>query len=99
MPINIRPHGTADDRTLDGLAKAAFAEFQPDIPAKAWSGIYAEWCRMSELQEHGEIHVALDGEQVVGGVCYLGPESPKAQWFKPSAVTSKPANDGHRKTG
>jgi len=87
MKMTIRPFRSGDETTLNEIAGAAFAQYESNIPQLVWAEMYGEWCRMSNLQYSGAIHVALYDERIVGGVCYLAPHCNKPSWFDPHSAS------------
>lgn len=79
--IVLRDFESGDAVAVNKLALAAFEQF---------SEAYEDWSRfrigignMSSLASVGEIVVAVDEESVVGAVAYVGPNQPKASFFRP----------------
>lgn len=80
MRTKIRPFRKEDGSALDEVAKEAFAEYSRHF--ENWPQYHEEWSRMSELDNVGRIVVAECDDGIVGGVCYIGPGTPKPPWFK-----------------
>lgn len=78
--MKIRVFRTEDGNALDELAKRAFAEYSCHF--ENWAGYHEEWSQMSELDNVGRILVAECDAGIAGGVCYIGPGTPKSPWFK-----------------
>ncbi|UCD29170.1 MAG: GNAT family N-acetyltransferase [Planctomycetota bacterium] len=78
MSFEIRNYRTADKLDLNRVAGDAFAEYRDHL--EDWSVIHEEWGRMSDLSRQGQIVVAVDGESIVGGVCYIDADRPRPPW-------------------
>jgi ribosomal protein S18 acetylase RimI-like enzyme len=77
--VALRDFRVEDAKALNRVALAAFEQFK---------GEYADWLamaervsRMSKLAESGEIIIAEIDGRVAGGVAYLSPDKPKADYF------------------
>jgi ribosomal protein S18 acetylase RimI-like enzyme len=78
--IVIREFREEDAEELNQLAGDVFSEFQDDFDD--WSKVRHAWERMADLAGEGRIFVALDGDRLIGGVCYIGPRTPRHDFFE-----------------
>lgn len=78
----LRDYQPGDAEAIVRVALAAFAEFEQHY--SDWPLFTAHVAKMPELAETGEIIVAEDGGEIVGGVVYVGPNQPKAAFFDPA---------------
>jgi ribosomal protein S18 acetylase RimI-like enzyme len=82
--IEVRPVRAAEHTTLGALTRAAYAELFDDLDA---DGYGAELEDVAGRAATDLVLVALDGDQVVGGVTYVGDvSSPLAEFDDPDAV-------------
>jgi len=80
--IFLRDFKPEDATAVNEIALAAFDQFRDSYDD--WPGFGARIGQMSALSENGEIVVAVaDRELVVGAVAYVGPNQPKASFFRP----------------
>ena len=95
----IRDYRPCDAPSLNRLAQKAFGEYQGNITD--WETVHAEWGRMSELAEHGQILVATADKTIVGGVCYLPPGVEKQMCFEQAwaVIRFLVVDPAHRKGG
>ena len=77
----IRDYEPTDECELNSVAGLAFAEFSDDF--ENWPTVHEAFGRMSDLAKQGQIMIAADNNEIVGGVCYLGPDSPRFKCFEP----------------
>lgn len=96
--VVLRDFQSGDAVAVNEVALAAFDQF---------SEAYEDWSRfrtgigdMSSLAGVGEIVVAVADETVVGAVAYVGPNRPKASFFRPEwpimrMLVVSPAARGH----
>jgi ribosomal protein S18 acetylase RimI-like enzyme len=75
----LRDFESKDAVQLGKVALEAFAQFRSHY--SDWSAMADGVSRMSDLSKTGEIVVAEVDNQIVGGVAYIGPGSPKAAYF------------------
>jgi ribosomal protein S18 acetylase RimI-like enzyme len=68
-------------KQVDALALQAFAQYQTAY--QDWPAFQAKLGKLSALADVGELVVAEVGGQVVGAVVYIGPNAPKADFFRP----------------
>jgi ribosomal protein S18 acetylase RimI-like enzyme len=80
--VFVRDFRAADAPKLNGVALAAFIQFKDQY--SDWPAMAAGVSKMSELAESGEIIVAEDGNQILGGVVYVPGGKPKAAYFDQS---------------
>ncbi|MBS4096920.1 MAG: GNAT family N-acetyltransferase [Sulfuricella sp.] len=80
MPI-IRDFQQSDAPQVNALALRAFEQFKDAYDD--WPGFRAKIANMSSLAGVGEITVAEVDGQIVGAVAYVGPNAPKAAFFRP----------------
>lgn len=78
----LRDYTPSDANSLGNVALEAFEQFRSAY--SNWPAMSEGVSRMSELSKSGEIIVAEDEGQIVGGVAYVGPGQPKAQYFEAS---------------
>ena len=76
----IRDFRSDDGSALDHVAGRAFAEYSCHF--ENWPRYHEEWSRMSALANLGRIAVAECDGEIVGGVCYIGPDGPRPEWFE-----------------
>lgn len=75
----LRDYVSSDAEALSGVALAAFEQFRPSY--SDWAAMADGVSKMPILAKTGEIIVAEDQGQIVGGVAYIGPNKPKANYF------------------
>jgi GNAT superfamily N-acetyltransferase len=75
----LRDYNSVDSKSLGAVAQEAFEQFSAFY--SDWPALAAFVSNMSVLSETGEIIVAEDGGEIVGGVAYVGPHKPKADYF------------------
>jgi len=75
----IRDYNSADADALGKVALEAFGQFRSFY--SDWPALAEFVSNMSILSKTGEIIVAEDEGQIVGGVAYFGPHQPKADYF------------------
>lgn len=80
-PFVLRDYAEHDRASVNALALEAFQQFQPHY--EDWPAFRAKVGNMAALAGTGEIVVASVGEQLVGAVAYVGPNQPKAPFFRP----------------
>jgi ribosomal protein S18 acetylase RimI-like enzyme len=73
----LRDYVSTDAEALSSVALAAFEQFRSS---------YSDWAPMADAVSKmpslaGEIIVAEDQGQIIGGVAYVGPHKPKASFF------------------
>jgi|SRR5665213_3590102 len=78
----LRDYNPADAEALGKVALDAFEQFHSHY--SDWPALVAFVANMSILSKTGEIIIAEDQGQIVGGVAYVGPQQPKADYFDPS---------------
>lgn len=80
MPV-IRDFQQDDSPQVNALALCAFEQYKGAYDD--WQAFRAKIAKMSSLADVGEIIVAEVEGQIVGAVVYLGPNAPKAEFFRP----------------
>lgn len=75
----LRDYNPADAKALGKVALEAFEQFRSFY--SDWAALADIVSNMSILSKTGEIIVATDNGQIVGGVAYVGPHQPKADYF------------------
>ena len=75
----IRDFLEKDADAVNGLAVAAFAEFQTAY--SDWTAMVANLSKMSTLTAVGELMVAEGIGMIIGAVTYVAPHRPKAEFF------------------
>ena len=76
----MRDFDPSDEATLGSVALAAFKQFSDSY--SDWEALAASVSRMADLAKTGEIIVAETGGKIIGGVAYIGPSKPKAEYFE-----------------
>lgn len=79
--IQFRDYLPNDAPGVNNLAVLAFEQFK-DAYAE-WPTFRSRIANMSALAEAGEIFVAEQNGRLVGAVAYIGPGTPKAEFFRP----------------
>ncbi len=79
MNYTLRDFNPADKHAVNGLALAAFQQFQEKY--SDWKSFSRHIGEMASLSTSGELIVAVDGDSVVGAVVYVGPYLPKSEYF------------------
>lgn len=80
--VIIRDFHQIDAPQLNEVALAAFLQFKDQY--SDWPAMATGVSKMSELAEGGEIIIAEDDGQIVGGVVYVPGGKPKAPYFDQS---------------
>ena len=95
----IRDYKPTDECELNNVARLAFAEFCDQF--EDWPIVHEAFGRMADLAEEGQIVVVDDKNGIVGGVCYLGPDSDKFKCFEPgwAVIRSLVVHPNHRGKG
>jgi ribosomal protein S18 acetylase RimI-like enzyme len=75
----LRNYEPADAEALGKVALEAFEQFR--LAYSDWPALASFVSNMSILSETGEIIVAEEQQEIVGGVAYIGPRQPKADYF------------------
>lgn len=75
---DFQPH---DAHTLNTLAVQAFKQFKDAY--HDWPAFQAKIATMAELANVGELIIAETEQQLVGAVAYIGPQRPRAEFFRP----------------
>jgi GNAT superfamily N-acetyltransferase len=75
----LRDYAPADAEPLGRIALESFEQFRSSY--SDWTAMADRVSRMPELSSTGELIVAEDQGQIVGGVAYVGPHQPKAHYF------------------
>ena len=75
----LRDYVPADAEPLGKVALDAFEQFRTSY--SNWPAMADGVSRMSSLSKTGEIIVAEEQGQIIGGVTYVGPNQPKAPYF------------------
>ena len=78
----LRDYKSTDSEALGRSALEAFEEFR--LAYSDWPALAEFVSNMSILSNTGEIIVAEDQGHIVGGVAYVGPNKPKADYFDAS---------------
>jgi ribosomal protein S18 acetylase RimI-like enzyme len=78
----LRDYTPSDANRLGKVALEAFEQFRSAY--SDWRSMSEGVSRMSDLSNNGEIIVAEEEGQIMGGVAYVGPGRPKAQYFDAS---------------
>lgn len=81
MTVTIREFEPADAEALDDMALTVFSEYRDYY--HDWTAMQEEYSRISELAEVGRIFVAVENDRLIGGVCYMGPHTPRLKCFEP----------------
>lgn len=84
MPENfmLRDYCDSDAGGVNALALAAFAQYQSHY--HDWPEFSRKVAAMSALSATAELVVATQAGRVVGGVAYVAPHVPKAEFFHPA---------------
>jgi len=77
--IKIRDYDGRDADNLNRIAVSAFEPFRDHY--RDWPAMRAGLAKTSGLNATGELIVVECGEQLAGGVAYVGPNRPKAAFF------------------
>lgn len=80
MSYELRNFMPGDTAAMNRIALAAFAEYQSAY--SDWPTFSKNIGNMAALAEHGEIIVAAEQGQPIGGVAYIGPGRSKGALFK-----------------
>ena len=80
--VLIRDFRPTDASQLNEVALAAFLQFRDQY--SDWPSMAAGVSKMSELAKTGEVIVAEDNAQILGGVVYVPGGKPKAAYFDQS---------------
>lgn len=78
--IVIRDFLPGEAAQIDALALQAFAQYQDAY--QDWPGFQAKIGKLSALADVGEMIVAEVAGRLVGAVAYVGPNVPKAKFFR-----------------
>jgi len=81
MKYILREYKASDERQVNELALSAFAQYACEY--EDWEGFSRKISQMSKLAESAELIVAEMDSQIVGAIVYVGPNKPKAEFFKP----------------
>lgn len=76
----VRDFRQSDSQQVNALALCAFEQFKDAY--EDWPEFQAKIANMSSLANVGEIIVAEAEGQIVGAVAYVGPNVPKAEFFR-----------------
>lgn len=79
--IVIRDFLPGEAAQIDALALQAFAQYQDAY--QDWPGFQAKLGKLSALAGLGELVVAEVAGRIAGAVVYVGPNAPKAEFFRP----------------
>lgn len=78
----LRDFRPADTDAVNALGLSAFEQFSDQY--NDWPTFRAKIATMASLAEAGQVIVATAGSTIVGAVAYLGPETPKSEFFPQS---------------
>jgi GNAT superfamily N-acetyltransferase len=81
MKYTLRKYRESDEHQVNELALSAFAQYACEY--EDWEGLSKKISQMSKLAESAELFVAEIDSQIVGAIAYVGPNKPKAEFFKP----------------
>ncbi len=76
----IRDYRPSDALSVNDLAVQAFEQFRDAYTD--WPVFQSKIANLSALAKDGEIIVAEQDGQIVGAVAYVGPDKPKADFFR-----------------
>jgi len=80
-PFTLRDYAEPDRTLVNALALEAFEQFKHEYDD--WPTFRSKISDMAALAGSGEIIVATLGEQLIGAVAYVGPDKPRAAFFRP----------------
>lgn len=79
MTFHIRDFQPADAPAVNAVALQAFGQFADSYTD--WPTFAVNVGRTAALAEQGELIVAIQGDEIVGAVAYIGPHRPKSEFF------------------
>jgi predicted N-acetyltransferase YhbS len=82
MTLTLRAYEAADSDAINRVAGAAFVQFEHEYDD--WDAFLAGVTRMADLAATGELIVAEQDGEIVGGVVFVGPGVEKNQIFPPA---------------
>lgn len=80
MQYTLREFEEPDERQVNELALSAFAQYACEY--EDWEGFSKKISQMSKLAQSSDLIVAEMGSKIVGAIVYVGPNKPKAEFFK-----------------
>jgi ribosomal protein S18 acetylase RimI-like enzyme len=81
MDHRLREYKPTDAGRVNELVLAAFAQYSSEY--EDWNGFRRKISQMSRMAEFSELIIAEAASGIVGAVAYVGPDKPKAEFFRP----------------